>query len=271
MYFCDTHTHSLISPDSTAPLEEMAGQAVCLGLDELCITDHCDLVDGFGHPVDCFDWPAAKAQYHRVRAQVEGELTLRLGLELGSAVLAPQLARRILQQGAPELDFVLGSIHNWLGERDNIDLYFTDFSGDLPLARRCVQRCLEHTWTLVKDCPDCYDSLAHIIYPLRYIQRDGLQLTLAEYEAQVRSIFTQVAQTGHALEVNTCRGRSLDEWLPLLGWFRECGGEYVTLGSDAHRPQDLSKGLKQAQQLLTQAGFRYVTTYEKRQPVPHKL
>ena len=100
---------------------------------------------------------------------------------------------------------------------------------------------------------------------------NGLSLTLDGYEEQVRAIFTQVARTGHALEVNTCRGRNLAEWLPLLRWFQECGGEYVTLGSDAHRPQDLAKGVQEAAGLLEAAGFRYVTTYEKRRPVPHLL
>ena len=271
MYLCDFHTHSQISPDSDTPLEEMARQAMALGVTELCVTDNCDLVDDQGQPVDSFDWPGAKAQYRQVCALVDGRLTLRLGLELGSAVYDPDAARRILAQGEPELDFVLGSLHNWLGARDNLDLYFTDFTGDLALARHCVEHCLANTWSLVKDCPDCYDSLAHIVYPLRYIRRDGLELSLADYEQPVRDIFTQIAQTGHALELNTYQGRTVGEWLPLLRWFRECGGEYVTLGSDAHRTNSLGKGLADALQLLEQAGFRYVTTYEQRKPVPHKL
>lgn len=271
MYFCDSHTHSQLSPDSDAPLESMARQAVSLGLSALYVTDHCDLVDGTGRRVTQFDWPAAQTQLGRARKEVQGQLDLRLGLELGSAVLDPVIARDILAQGGDELDFVLGSIHNWLGERDNIDLYFTDFTGDPALARHCLDRCLEHTWTLVTQCPDCYDSLAHIIYPLRYIQRDGHCMDLTDYEDRVRAIFSQVAATGHALEVNTCRGNNLTEWPPLLSWFRECGGEYVTLGSDAHRPQDLAKGLREAAELVEAAGFRYLTTYEKRRPVPRKL
>lgn len=271
MYFCDTHTHSLISPDSQTPLAVMCQRAADLGLQELCVTDHCDLVDGQGNPVQHFDWAAAKQQYHRVLAQAGDRPALRLGLELGSAVYDPKTARRILAQGGDELDFVLGSIHNWLGERDNLDLYYTRFTQDPTLASHCVERCLEHTWTLVTQCPDCYDSLAHIIYPLRYIQRDGISLTLAPFEERVRAIFTQVAATGHALEVNTCRGRSLAEWLPLLKWFRQCGGEFVTLGSDAHRPQDLAKGIREAAQLLEQAGFSQLTCYEQRRPIPHKL
>ena len=78
MYFCDTHTHSRLSPDSDAPLEAMAQQAAALGLQVLYVTDHCDLVNGRGHPVDRFDWPAALAQLRRARAQVpERELFFR--------------------------------------------------------------------------------------------------------------------------------------------------------------------------------------------------
>lgn len=268
MYLCDCHTHTRISQDSQAPLARMVCAAENAGLSELCVTDHSDLVTNEGNPVTSFDWPAALAQFHAV--QSAGGLTLRLGLELGSAPYDPDTARRILAGGGDELDFVLGSLHNWLGVRDNHDLYFTHF-GDLALCRQAVENCLTNTWTLVTRCADCYDSLAHIIYPLRYVKRDGNDLDLADYEDQVRAIFTEVARTGHAMEVNTNRGRSLADWIPLLRWFRECGGELVTLGSDAHRPEDVGLGISAALELLREAGFTHVTTFEKRRPVLHKI
>lgn len=272
MYFCDSHTHTLISPDSHAPLADMAQRALALGLDELCVTDHCDLLNFRGQPVSSFDWPAAKAQYHAVRDGLGGRLTLRLGLELGSAVCDPPAARRILAEGGDELDFVLGSLHNWIGTEGCGDLYFSDFHNDPALARKAVDNCLTHTWDLVQSCPDCYDSLAHVIYPLRYIRRDGLELSLLDgWEEQLRAIFTQVARTDHALEVNTCRGRDLDEWLPLLRLFRACGGRLITLGSDAHRPEDLALGIPRAAELLQAAGFAHVTTFHQRKPILHRL
>ena len=45
MYLCDIHSHSKISPDSRAELSDMARAAVSAGLRELCVTDHCDLLD----------------------------------------------------------------------------------------------------------------------------------------------------------------------------------------------------------------------------------
>ena len=271
MYLCDVHSHTKISPDSKAELLDTAQAAMAAGLREFCVTDHCDLFDLDGKPAAFFDWPAAKAQYRAVRSSLGDKLILRLGIELGSAPADPDTARAILAGGGDELDFVLGSLHNWIGEEGNIDLGFSRFSGNLALARRAVDTALTCTWTLVTKCPDCYDSLAHINYPLRYIRRDGIDLTFADWEDRVRAIFTEVAKTGHALEVNTHHGLELDSWPPLLRWFKECGGELVTVGSDAHRPEDVAKGIPEAMELLKAAGFRHVTTFAGRKPIPHCL
>lgn len=270
MYLCDSHTHSLISPDSKAPLSDMARAAAGAGLSELCVTDHCDLLGAHGAPEDRFDWAAAKAQYRAAQGE-PGIPALRLGLELGSAPYDPEIARRILREGGEELDFVLGSLHNWIGAEGNEDFYFTDFHDSPSLARRALETALDQTWRLVSRTPDCYDSLAHIVYPLRYMRRDGQPLSLDNYEEQVRAIFTEVARTDHALELNTNRGRDLAVWPTLLRWFRECGGRYVTVGSDAHRPEDMALGIPEALALLGQAGFSHVTTFVRRKPELHPL
>ena len=271
MYLCDLHSHSKISPDSEAELLDTARAAIAAGLSEFCATDHCDLLDLDGNPCASFDWPAARAQFHTVRSALGDKLTLRLGIELGSAPYDPAAARAILAQGGDELDFVLGSLHNWIGEEGCRDLYFSDYGKTPALARKAVESTLTHTWTLVTQCPDCYDSLAHIVYPLRYIRRDGVEMTLAGFEEQVRAIFSQVAATGHAIEINTCRGRDLDCWPLLLTWFKQCGGELVTVGADAHRPQDVAKGIPQALDMIKAAGFGCVATYVRRRPVLHEL
>jgi len=271
MYICDSHTHSHISPDCKVPLANMAEAAVAAGVQELHVTDHCDLLDPGGIPVTSFDWPSAKCQYEAVRAALGNRMILHLGLELGSATVAPDVARRILAEGGETLDFVLGSFHNWIGQRGNTEFFFTNFENDPELCRRAVALSLSHSWTLVTECADCYDSLAHIVYPLRYVHRDGQSLSLNEYEEQVRAIFTQIARTDHALEVNTNRGRDLDCWPSLLQWYRECGGRFVTLGSDAHKPEEMSLGIPSAAELLKSAGFDCVTTFVRRQPVEHKL
>ena len=161
--------------------------ALDAGLREFCVTDHCDLLDLDGRPTASFDWLASKRQFHDAQAQFGGRIVLRLGIELGSAPYDPETARAVLAQGGEELDFVLGSLHNWIGMEGGRDLYYSDYGRDPALARKAVESTLAHTWTLVTQCPDCYDSLAHIVYPLRYIRRDGVEMSLADYEEQVRA------------------------------------------------------------------------------------
>ena len=40
--FCDYHVHSEFSDDSRESMEKQIGQAIALGLDEICFTDHVD-------------------------------------------------------------------------------------------------------------------------------------------------------------------------------------------------------------------------------------
>jgi len=267
MYLADQHTHTQISPDSDAPLTDMAQAALAAGLSGLWVTDHFDLLDADGAPVTGLDWSASLAQYDAAREALGDRLELRLGLELGSAPFDPASAEAALAGAGDRLDFVLGSLHNWLGELGNMDFYFTSYVDDPALCRRTMDNDLASTWTLVSRCPQCYDSLAHIIYPLRYMERDGQPLSILDYEDPVRDILKEVARSGHAMEVNTCRGRDVESWRPLLGWFKECGGEYVTLGSDAHRPSAVGSGLRAAAALIREAGFPGVTVYRGRKPV----
>lgn len=271
MYLCDTHTHSLISADCDARLSDMVSAAIRLNLSEFCTTDHCDLLDADGNLNDRFDWTAAKAQYHDALPLTEGRLALRLGIELGSIIYRPDLARRILAEGGDELDFVLGSLHNWIGSHGNIELYLMDFSVSQALCREAVDCYLRSTLALVRQCPDCYDSLAHLVYPMRYIRRDGRHVPITDYEEPIRQILAELVRTDHALEVNTCRATDMEHWSLLLRWYRECGGKLITVGSDAHTPEDVAKGIPTVLELIKAAGFDSVATYEKRRPVLHKL
>jgi len=94
----DFHIHSQISPDSDAPLTEMALASAEKGVACLCFTDHCDLDDyrtGAPDP-DCFDRMRAPmlAQFEAAKPLLEARgVELRLGLELGEMTHDPDRAR----------------------------------------------------------------------------------------------------------------------------------------------------------------------------------
>ena len=56
MFLADCHTHSRVSPDSNAPMVEMAKAAWEYGLDVMCLTDHCDLLSLEGERTLTYDW-----------------------------------------------------------------------------------------------------------------------------------------------------------------------------------------------------------------------
>lgn len=53
--------------------------------------------------------------------------------------------------------------------------------------------------------------------------------------------------------------------------YRELGGEIITVGSDSHRPEHLGTYITDAKNLLKSLGFGYFCTYDKMEPIYHKL
>ena len=81
-----------------------------------------------------------------------------------------------------------------------------------------------------------------------------------------RELLRRVVETGRGMEVNTYRGKSIEEWRDLLTLYRSLGGELITVGADAHIPQSVGKGIPQAYELIRETGFRYITVYQGRKP-----
>ena len=119
------------------------------------------------------------------------------------------------------------------------------------------------------------DAIAHMGYLGRYAVRDGVTLDYTPYNDLIDEILRTLIATGKALEVNTSGFRyGLPEWIPDISiWrrYRAMGGELVTIGSDAHRPEDIGAGHKEAQQMLRELGFSYFFYFRARKPVAVKL
>lgn len=263
MYLTDYHTHSHLSPDGFVPLAEMAQAALSAGLSELCVTDHRDLLSEHGEPVTGYDWAPAVRQFHETLPQFEGRLKLKLGIEFGSGHLNPTVARTILSQ--PELDFVIGSVHNMSPDTGGLDFYYVEYN-----SRSDCDAALDNYFDSMDKLARTgfYDVLGHIIYPLRYMHGLG---SMDPYYDRICQLLATAARAGRGIEVNTYRGNTIAEWRPVLERWRDVGGELITVGSDAHRPEHVALGVREAYELIRDVGFRYVTVYEKRKPVQIKI
>ena len=268
MYLADSHTHSSCSPDGSVPMIEMARGALRAGLSNICITDHCDLISLDGtERITSYDWTPVLLQWEEMKRAYGTQLDLPLGVELGMAQIDPEQAAGII--ALPELDFVLGAIHNFSEAMGGRDFYFTDYRTQAD----CYNALTDYFTSMeLLANVGVHDVLAHVTYPLRYMTGGAYAPpTLARYADQLRRIFTVTAQAGRGIEVNTWKGKDVLDWAPILKLFRDCGGEIITVGSDAHDPAPVGAGVREAYGLIKDCGFRYVACYKQRKPEFFKL
>ena len=266
MLYFDQHTHCRCSPDSDAPMRAMAEAARDHGMSLVCFTDHFDMDDDVtGRHAPCWPecWPSVVEEMGSLMADPPRGIEIRWGMELGEANHDPVTAARAA--AAPELDFVLGSLHNL---KDTPDFYHIPYASE--------EECTEYNRAYLRELRDlaeldCFDSMAHIGYTSRYMRRRGFraEITAELYHDELSEIFRRLIHNGKGIEVNTSGLRQGHTTYPdasVLKLYRELGGEIVTVGSDAHTPQDAGIGVKEAFALLESLGFRYVARFTKRKP-----
>lgn len=267
MKYCDSHTHSLNSFDAESSVEEMCRAAIDRGLSALTITDHCEAAF-INCGEDCefgsFDRliPQSIRDIREAQKTFDGKLQVLCGLELGEPMHDPEQTKKALAYG--DFDFVLASVHNLRGVQD---FYFLDYSTvDIPSLLHAYFDELAETAAFPH-----FDSLSHLTYPLRYIvEREGYYPDLQPFEEQIERIFNILIKNKKALEINVSGlFKPINRTLPdgyLVKKFRDMGGKYITLGTDAHCAGMVGKGIGEGIKTARQAGFTHYTVFEKHQP-----
>jgi histidinol-phosphatase (PHP family) len=254
----DTHMHTRFSTDSRMTIEEAAARGRELGMG-IIITEHLDL-----------EYPKPKAfvfdiyEYFRAYGDWRSD-TLLLGIELGMRMDLVQENAAVAARHP--FDFVIGSIH----VIDNIDIYQEDF-----YASRTKAAVYGQYFASMLACLGCYDfidSLGHIDYIARYARFEDPELHYGEFGAALDAVLGRVAEREKALEINTRRLGDPDvvaALLPIYHRFHQLGGRLVTIGSDAHRAEEIGKHFKVAFDMAAACGLRPVY-YKDRKPEYVKL
>lgn len=247
----DFHTHTAASFDCDAPLFAMADAALAAGLSGIAVTDHADLppyttAEEVWQTVTA-SWQAA----NEAAATYADRLQILRGVELGEPLFDTALARETF--AAHPYDFVLGSVHAVRGEED---FYYWDFS------KRDIAFELSRYFDEVLETVHFggFHALAHLTYPLRYMPPELRPVDFAPWKTTLDAIFDTLVKNHIALEVNTAGLRNgfgatqPDE--QLLRQYAACGGRLVTVGSDAHRAEDVGADVAATAATLRQMGFQ---------------
>lgn len=264
---CDLHIHSDNSFDAESTVDEICEVALAQKLDFIAITDHCE-AEFINCGEDCefgsFDRqiPQSLKDTSAAIEKYKGKLKILRGMELGEPMHDPAQTQKALSYG--EFDFILASVHNLRG-RD--DFYYMDFD-KVDINEVLSEYFDELTETAAFEY---FDSLAHLTYPLRYIfERKGVMPDLSKYSAQIDEIFNILIKNNKALEINVSGlFKPMNVTLPdldLIKRFRQLGGRFVTIGTDAHTAKMVGRGIDKGIEAAKAAGFDGFTIFENHKP-----
>ena len=252
----DSHTHSVYSFDGHAAIAEMCAAAVERGITSLAVTDHHDIdgvLDGF---FPDYDGTAARREFETAARRYAGQVELVRGIELGQPNLRPDEARAFLQRHA--FDFVIGSCHNLPNVPDFYFIHFTEMPE--PLMADLFRRSLRQLTDIAGFSG--IHTIAHPLYPTRYMARGGRGVRLSDFEEDFRSLFHVMREMGLAMEVNLKGIRAGEQkWEQeeyVLRLWHDCGGRRVTCGTDAHRAREIGVGIGETYGRLRAVGFASV-------------
>lgn len=259
----DQHTHSLHSHEkaSISTVEEMCLGAMKNGMAGITISDHYDLGRRPEDQVTEFIRSSIE-EIEKVKERLGDRFHLGMGIELGEGHQDPEESARAIALGP--FDIVLGSLHNVYGRRD-----FSVIGKDFPDKRALFQEYMNEQIQMAQW--GAYDVVSHLTYPFRYyVLGDGTP-DIRDFEEELRTLFKLLVEKGKGIEVNTSGLYRPAHGLTMPGlWelklFRECGGELVTVGSDAHNMDHAGGGIARGTALLKDAGFRYQALFRQRKP-----
>ncbi|MBD3879771.1 MAG: histidinol-phosphatase HisJ family protein [Quinella sp. 1Q5] len=219
----DSHMHTRFSADSDMTAADALAKAASLNIGAV-FTEHFD----YGVEVDGKPFTFDPAVYMNEYKNLRGA-KVRLGVEVGLRKVARAVNANFIERA--DFDLVIGSIHLV----DGYDIYYPDFyvGKDKATAyRKYFQQMVEEA--SVAD----YDVLGHIDYICRAAPYDNPEINYATFKAEIDDVLKVVIERGKVLELNTRRFdkiRAIEELVPVYKRYRELGGRFVTIGSDAHR------------------------------------
>jgi len=280
--YADYHLHSEFSDDSRESMDNQIQQAISLGLNEICFTDHVDY--GIKHDWDDprgIDWrqdsmePLANVNYPeyfakllRMRVTYGKAITIRSGLEFGIQSITVDNYKKLYDRYQDQLDFVLFSMH----QVNNLEFWTQDFQigKNQQEYNEEYYREILKTMKLFKN----YSVLAHLDLLARY-DKKGIY-PFEKVEDLIAEILKQAINDGKGIEVNTSSWHyGLTDTQPsrkTLKLYKDLGGKIITVGSDAHSTKYLADHIKDVYAILkNEIGFEEITTFDHMQPVFHKL
>ncbi len=218
----DCHSHTKFSADSKMLAQDAIARAEALNIG-IIFTEHYD----YNLPGDVdftFDAASYIAEYKNFRSD-----KVKLGVEIGLLEPARELNKNFIAQA--NFDLVIGSIH----VVDDTDLYDKTFYAD----KDKMTAYRKYFAAMAEEISDAdFDVLGHIDYICRAATYENPEIDYATFKTEIDAVLKIIVERNKILELNTRRldtVRGLKELVPVYTQYKNFGGKYITIGSDAHK------------------------------------
>lgn len=258
----DYHTHTYLCGHASGKPIDYVRVAVSRRLAEVGVSDHLSLsIPEDSIPIDKLNVYVEMVE--EARRVFQGEIEVRLGFEVEYSEDHLGVVEEMLES-IEGLDYTLLSIHK-LGDWIVNSSRFKD-----RYARCDLYKLYEDYFERVCNAASTglFNIVAHLDLPKVFGFKPSSGLSQL-YRDTARSL----AKTGVCVEVNTAGLRKpISEVYPakpLLAELRRFRVP-VTLGSDAHRPEDVGYRFDYALRLLSEVGYRSISVFKrgKRSEIP---
>lgn len=248
----DSHLHTIFSTDSNMQLKD----ALCKSKEEgigLIITEHMDLK----YPIkDNFIFDVN--EYFKCYSEYRGD-ELLLGMEMGLRTDCIEENFKLLKEYA--FDYIIGSVHLVNG----VDIYDQSYY-EGKSKYKAYSEYFEYMLSCVKKYT-FIDSLGHIDYIARYAKYSDTEVYYKDYRNFIDEILRTVIHNDIVMEINTRRisnKETTGNLLQIYKRFKELGGEYVTIGSDAHRASDIGQNFYIGKEIAEACSLKIVHFKERK-------
>ena len=241
--FADYHVHTEFSDDSRYPMEDVIRDAVKMGMDEICITDHVDYgvkVDWDcgqeiqyrkGDPLANVDYPRYMEKIRALKEEYQGKITIRTGMEFGVQMhTIPEFEALFARY---PFDFIILSIH----QVEDKEFWTQDFQRGRT-QKEYNERYYQEMLDVVKAYKN-YSVLGHLDLIKRYDEA-GIY-PFENVKPMIEEILKIVIADGKGIELNTSFHRyGLSDSMP-------------------------------SREILKSLGYKQFCTFENMKPIFHDL
>ena len=280
----DYHVHTAFSNDSVYPMEDVVKDAISLGMEDICFTDHVD----YGPYRDWDDprgieyrageegepeWVAlTNVEYKKYFSLIEElkekykeQISIKTGLEFGVQTHTISEYEKLF--ASYPFDFIILSIHQ-VGDEE----FWTNEYQSTRTQQEYNEGYYKELLSVVQNYHN-YSVLGHMDLIVRYDEQGPYSFE------KVKPIITEILKTvsadGKGIEVKTANHRyGIADMTPsrdILKLYRELGGTIITIGSDSHKKEHLGAYIDWAKEELRKLGYTQFCTFEKMKPVFHDL